>query len=135
MLKKLVMKAGIAKDSKKCNIHSARHGRMTELARKVPEMHLRRFAGWTSHSDMPSKYIHVSQKELDTRVLLADGYTPEEIEEEVKPELSTKPVRCPHCGKENTYDNLRCIHCATILNEKLLMETREAEAEAEAEKQ
>lgn len=137
MLKKLVKKAGIAKEGKKTNIHSTRHGRMTELAKKgIPEMHLRRYAGWLPNSDMPSKYIHVQQKDVDIRILLSEGYTPEEIEEEVKPEPSFKPIKCPNpvCGLENPYDSVRCYRCGSIINEKLMMETREAEAEAEKQK-
>lgn len=133
----LVEKAGIAKEGKKTNIHSTRHGRMTELADKgVPEMHLRRYAGWTSDSDMPSKYIHPTQKQVDKKILLSDGYTEEEISEEVKPVLNTKPIKCPNpvCQFENPFDSVRCVRCATILNEKLAMDTREQEIEEEKKK-
>jgi site-specific recombinase XerD len=133
-MKKLVNKSGIQKEGKKTNVHSARHGRMTELANKdIPEMHLRKYAGWFDNSDMPSKYIHVQQKEVDKKILLSDGYTPEEITEEQKPEISTKPIKCA-CGQLNPFDSPRCSHCTTILNEKLAMETREQEIEAERQK-
>jgi integrase len=130
----LVSKAGIAKEGKRVNVHSARHGRITELSdKRVPEMHLRKFAGWSSSSDMPSRYIHTKQKEVDKKVLQADGYTEEEIDEEAKPETSMKSIKCA-CGQLNPFDSPRCTACHAILNEKLLMETREQEIEEEKQK-
>jgi integrase/recombinase XerD len=133
----LVKKSGIKTEGKKVNIHSIRHGRLTELAkRKVPEMHLREFAGWTKNSDMPATYIHPTKKDIKLSILGADGISPEEAEEVPEIEIDMKPTTCKRCNKQNPYYSKRCNYCNLTFDINLAFEEDEAEKIAkEQEKQ
>jgi integrase len=130
VITKLVEKANIKDGDKKTNIHAFRHSRLTSLAtRKVPEMHLRRFAGWTANSNMPAVYINPTKKDVKQSILEADGILPEEQEEKPEPEIDMQPVICPRCGKSNAFDAKYCAICSLIIDEKLALEVKEADNE------
>ena len=46
--------------------HQFRHTRMTQLAAKVPEMVLKKWAGWSLSSKMPAVYVHLSGRDVET---------------------------------------------------------------------
>lgn len=129
----LVKKSGIKTEGKKVNVHSIRHGRLTELAkRKVPEMHLREFAGWTRNSEMPSVYIHPTKKDVKLSILEADGITPEEAEEVPEIEINMKPILCTFCNTYNPFNAKRC-HCGAALNYDAVLEDKQRQEAHDAE--
>ena len=126
---KLVKEVGIKTEGKKVNVHSIRHGRLSELAnQKVPEMHLREFAGWTRNSEMPSVYIHPTKKDVKLSILQAAGISVEEAEEIPEIQIDMKPILCTFCNTYNPYNAKRC-HCGAALNyEAILEDQRKQEA-------
>lgn len=55
-------KAGVQKRDRICYIF--RHTRATLYAQQMPEALLRQYFGWSPTSDMPRRYVHLSNKDL-----------------------------------------------------------------------
>jgi len=66
LLIKLASDAGV---QKKIYPHLLRHMRLTELAKQITESQLRMFAGWSKDSDMPSVYVHLSDRDIDGAIV------------------------------------------------------------------
>ncbi len=58
---------------KKSNPHLFRHSRATYLANHLTEAQLKQFFGWTQASDMASRYVHLSGRDLDSAILNLGG--------------------------------------------------------------
>lgn len=133
LVDRLVEKSGVAQEGKLVSIHAFRHGRMTELANnRVPEAHLRKFAGWEPTSPMTARYVHPKLKDIRKTVYEADGV--KAVEATPEPEISINPIKCSHCQHINPFDSKYCSRCRIILNDRLAMEMKEAEQEAERQK-
>ncbi|NOZ77376.1 MAG: site-specific integrase, partial [Euryarchaeota archaeon] len=63
MLRELAEKAGVRK---KVNPHAFRHARATFMARYLKEPEMREFFGWGRDSEMPSIYVHLSGRDVDS---------------------------------------------------------------------
>jgi integrase len=66
LLRELAEKAGVRK---KVNPHAFRHARATFMARHLKEPEMREFFGWGKDSEMPSIYVHLSGRDVDSSVL------------------------------------------------------------------
>lgn len=103
--------------NKEINPHLFRHSRLTELAsnNKLNEPQLRKFAGWSKRSDMPSIYFHLDDSNLRNELIELNG---KEIE---KTEIKTfESIRCPNCSEINNKFNDVCWKCGKVLNENLI---------------
>ena len=79
--------------------HLFRHSRLTHLASEgFTEMELRIIAGWSSDSQMPKTYIHLSSRDIDKKMLEHAGLLKEEDKDNGK--LNTKI--CPICNAVNS---------------------------------
>ncbi len=108
-------RAGI---QKRTTAHTYRHSKLTNLAKKgMTESEMRKFAGWTAHSNMPEIYIHLTQEDVDRkRWELETGQKPKE-----KHRSSILiPVMCPRCGKQNASTNKYCSKCWLPLSREAL---------------
>lgn len=86
--------------------HKFRHSRLTDLVRMgMREGALRKYAGWSPTSNMPSVYVHLSGIDVEMAALRASGV---KMEPE-KPLLEIKT--CPKCGFSNIPDVIRCERC------------------------
>ncbi len=65
MLKKTFKRANI---NKKSNPHLFRHSRATHLANHLTESQLKHFFGWTQSSNMASRYVHLSGRDIDDAI-------------------------------------------------------------------
>jgi site-specific recombinase XerC len=82
ILQKRVRQAGITK--RICS-HLFRHKEITDLAGKLTESESRMRHGWEKTSNMPSKYTHLNQDDLDGKMLEIMGVKqPQKIEEPLK---------------------------------------------------
>jgi len=70
MLRQTFNQVGIGKKS---NPHLFRHSRATFLANHLTEAQLKQFFGWTQASDMASRYVHLSGRDLDNVILNLGG--------------------------------------------------------------
>ena len=118
---KAFKKAGI---KKRCNPHLFRHSRATEMASFLTEFQMNQYFGWTQGSEMPSTYVHMNGKEVDSAVLAMNGITP--IEDQ---KLHKKPVLCKRCEFLNPIGTEFCLKCSLPLEEKAIIELDQREKE------
>jgi integrase/recombinase XerD len=108
-LKKIANQAGIDKD---VNPHAFRHARATHLATELKEAQMRKYFGWTPGSDVPSRYVHLSGRDIDNAILELNGVkNPEEDSTEMD------RVKCPDCGERVSPAQQFCGQCGVSLAE------------------
>jgi len=103
LLKRMSRKAGI---NKRVHPHLLRHTRATHLAKSLTEDQMRVYFGWTKSSEVPSRYVHLSGRDVDDALLkiygMGDGQ---------------KGRACPRCGFLNPAGGLYCSRCSAVLSE------------------
>ncbi len=107
---KIVHKAfELAGIKKHCNLHLLRHSRATAMANYLTEFQMNHYFGWAQGSKMPSTYVHLSGKDLDSAILRMNGIkkSPEET-------ADSRPRKCD-CGTANAPDSTYCNKCGTNL--------------------
>ncbi|MBT3304397.1 tyrosine-type recombinase/integrase [Candidatus Woesearchaeota archaeon] len=115
MLRDLFKKAGMKKRS---NPHLFRHSRATFMANHLTEFQMNQYFGWIQGSKMPSTYVHMSGKAVDSAILKMNGIEVESDKELVQ----ERPRVCPRCDTINSYDSKHCNKCGGILDLKYAME-------------
>jgi len=118
LLKELFKKAGIGK---RFNPHMFRHARATFLADHLTEFQMNQYFGWIQGSEMPSTYVHMSGKKIDSSILALNGI--KSVNEHK--ESSMKPRICPRCDTINTADAKFCLRCGGIMDIKTAFELEE----------
>lgn len=104
--------------NKKLYPHLFRHSRLTELVRMgINESILRDFAGWTGDSEMASIYVHLAGTEKKEFIL--DHYYTDKPKEP-KPIPKFKTIKCfnPKCKFVNPEQQIFCVKCGWILDER-----------------
>jgi len=108
IVKRIAQLAGVKKN---IYSHLFRHTKLTDLARMgMREAAMRKFAGWTPTSNMPSFYIHLSGVDVERDALRASGI---EMEPE-RPILETR--ECLRCGFNNVPTAIYCERCGTNID-------------------
>lgn len=103
-------RAGI---KKKLSCHDFRHTAVTEKARQGwTEAEMRAYFGWKRDSPMPSRYTHLSGRDMDDKMLERYG----KKERDPASERALKPRECPACGAENAPTNMFCKPCSHPLS-------------------
>jgi len=113
ILKNATKKTGI---KKRVHAHLLRHSRATLLA-STPGMSdsaMKHYFGWTQGSKMASIYIHMSGKDTDRAILMANGIKVDS--EKVKSKL--KPKKCLKCNCINEVTNRFCKICGFVLDKE-----------------
>jgi ribosomal protein L40E len=110
LLRELAEKAGV---KKKVNPHAFRHARATFMARHLKEPEMREFFGWGKDSEMPSIYVHLSGRDVDSSVLAVYGI--KEAKEDQEPVL--KVVTCQRCHEPNDPASRFCRRCGLPLKD------------------
>jgi RNA polymerase subunit RPABC4/transcription elongation factor Spt4 len=85
------------------------------MAKSMTDATMKHYFGWTQGSSMASVYIHMSGKDTDDAVLLANGIKVEKSEE-VASKLA--PKNCLRCGTINEMTNKFCKSCGIALSEE-----------------
>ncbi|MCK5321538.1 tyrosine-type recombinase/integrase [Candidatus Pacearchaeota archaeon] len=114
-----------ARIKKRVYPHLLRHSRATIMAKCMTDATMKHYFGWAQGSNMASVYIHMSGKDTDDAVLLANGI-------EVKKETRASrliPTTCLKCGVKNEMTNKFCKSCGIPLSseeaEKIIKEDEE----------
>ncbi len=94
------------------NPYIRRHSALTEKSKILKEHTLRQFAGWTTGSNMPQKYLHYFGNEASESLLEAYGI----ITKDQKSSDVLKPKQCPNCNEPNKPDGKFCAKCRMILS-------------------
>lgn len=110
ILKYLKNKSGI---DKPVNPHHFRHSRATFLANKLTEAQMCAYFGWVLGSDMPSTYVHLSQRDVDDAILGIYGH---KEKREIKSKLT--PISCPKCKRKLPSGSNLCSFCGTPINKE-----------------
>ncbi|MFH0970721.1 MAG: tyrosine-type recombinase/integrase [Candidatus Diapherotrites archaeon] len=100
--------------------HLFRHSRLTELAKKgFREAELKIMAGWTELSKSPATYIHLSGADVEEKILQMNGVLKED---EMRPDINLKPIKCPRCTEKNPATAKFCYKCSMVLDTKTAVE-------------
>lgn len=108
--------------------HLLRHTGLTEMAKHLTEFQLKQLAGWTMDSKQAARYVHLSNQDLENKILELHGIKPPEIEEEVK---HIEIVRCPRCDFANSELDKYCSRCGSVLDIKTIIQHQEKAKELE----
>ena len=119
-LGKIVAKTDI---TKRIHSHLFRHAEITKRAVQLTEAQARRRYGWGKSSNMPSRYTHLNDKDVDDRMLQIMGVKKKEEEEEAP------IIECQYCHVKYPRNTVYCESCAKPLD------VVEAERMKEAAKQ
>ncbi|MFW6083135.1 MAG: tyrosine-type recombinase/integrase [Thermoplasmatota archaeon] len=112
-IRKLLKKARDRSDiDKPVNPHNFRHSRATYLANRFTEAQLCEWFGWVQGSDVPSKYVHLSGRDIDQSYDRLHGIVTEENKEESK----LTPKECPRCNEKNPPKAKYCNRCGMALS-------------------
>jgi len=121
MLRKLTARAKL---KKKTNAHSFRHARATFFASRVKEAVMKETFGWTQQSQMTAVYTHLSGREVDKEIRMAQGIVDEDEKKDVS---KLKPIECFRCSTENPVTAKYCQKCSFVLDseEAIKLEKRQ----------
>lgn len=108
--------------------HSLRHASATHHAVKLNEFQMRQLYGWTPSSPMPSRYVHLSGRDLDDAVRTYSGI---HATEQASAPSPTKPKACPRCHKDNSAIASFCMQCGMVLTLKAAMDVQERTVQAD----
>ena len=106
------LKCVVEKTTIKKRIHSHlfRHKEITDLAGKLTEAESRKRHGWGSSSNMPSRYTHLNDQDVDNKMLQIMGV---KKTEEKKRESY---IECQYCHVKYPNDTRFCETCAKPLD-------------------
>jgi integrase/recombinase XerD len=93
------------------NPYIRRHSALTHKSKILKEHVLRQFAGWTSNSNVPQRYINYFGNEASESLLQAYGI----ITKDQKDSDILKPKQCPNCTEPNKPDSKFCAKCSIVL--------------------
>ncbi|MFH0955325.1 MAG: site-specific integrase [Candidatus Micrarchaeota archaeon] len=96
-------RAGIKKP---VNPHHFRHSRATYMAQFLTEAQMKEYFGWTQGSDMASRYVHLSGKQVDNAILELNG-----LKKPEKKEIILLQQNCPRCKTPNDVNSQYCKQC------------------------
>lgn len=108
--------------------HSLRHASATHHAVKLNEFQMRQLYGWAPGSPMPSRYVHLSGRDLDDAVRAYSGIPATEQASAPSP---TKPKACPRCHKDNSALASFCMNCGMVLTLEEAMNIQERNKQAD----
>jgi integrase/recombinase XerD len=125
LLRRLVRRTGL---NKRVYSHLMRHTRATELANVLTEAQMKEHFGWARGSDMPSVYVHLSGRDVDSALLKAHGITPNQ---ENKPKMELTSTTCPRCKQKAGPETQFCPSCGMVLNLRAALIIEEERAKAD----
>ncbi len=115
VLRDLAEKSGV---KKKVNPHAFRHSRASQMANHLTEAQMNNYFGWVQGSDMPSVYVHLSGRDMDSAILKMNGIKTEETEKK----SHFAPKKCPRCKNTNSPTGKICVRCGAPLDVTSAME-------------
>jgi integrase len=108
---------------------NGRHTSLTRKSKVLKEATLRVFAGWTTSSDMPQRYIHHFGNVACESILEAYGIVTKD--KQLNDALKSK--LCPNCSEPNKVDSKFCANCRMVLTYDAYSETLEKQQEKDSQ--
>ena len=118
--KALLTAAKNAKLDKKIFLNLFRHSEATETANYMTEAQLRKRHGWSKTSNMPARYVHLINQDVEDAILKHYGI--KNTDDDKKDEL---PIKCVICDMHNPPRTKRCTKCGKPLNVETAIEIEE----------
>ncbi len=125
LFRRLARKTGL---KKRTYSHLIRHTRATELANVLTEAQMKEHLGWVQGSDMPSVYVHLSGRDVDSALLKAHGIV---VTQDDKPKMGLTITTCPRCRQKTGPETQFCPTCGMALNLKATMKLEEEKVKAD----
>jgi hypothetical protein len=113
MLKKIAKRAKIGRN---IHPHMFRHKRCKDISGMLSDRELTIYFGWSPNSKMPAHYSHLTEKDVDNKILTINGI------KNIQRNSSQLPTKkCYNCGENNNISNMFCYKCAEPLSEEGMM--------------
>jgi integrase/recombinase XerD len=110
------------------NPYIRRHSSLTDKSKILKEHVLRQYAGWSTGSQMPQKYLHYFGNESTESILEAYGILPKGQQLD-----QLKPKPCPQCNELNKPDGKFCVKCRMVLTYDAYSDTIEEKQQKDSE--
>jgi integrase len=113
-----------AKISKRITLNLFRHSEATETANFMTEAQLRKRHGWSKTSNMPARYVHLINQDVEDALLKHYGIKKDDgvIQQQL-------PVKCVICEMLNPPETKQCTKCGKPLDVQTAIEIEEKEKE------
>ena len=106
IIEDVLPKTGIS--NKHARLYILRHSRATHLARHFTEAQMCTFFGWVQGTQVVRRYIHLSGKDLDDKLLALN----EGVENIKTEEYKLKPIKCQRCSENiSSIGSSFCMKC------------------------
>jgi integrase/recombinase XerD len=109
-----------AKISKRITLNLFRHSEATETANFMTEAQLRKRHGWSKKSNMPARYVHLINQDVEDALLKHYGIKKDDID--IQQEL---PIKCVICEMLNPPKTSSCTKCGKPLSVEAAIEAEE----------
>ena len=120
----LHIRAKKANLSKRVYLNLFRHSEATLTANYMTEAQLRKRHGWTETSQMPARYVHLIQADVDKAIFEHMG-----IKEKNEPTDKNLPKMCQVCSVPNSPESTICQKCGKPLDLETAIQEEEKEKE------
>jgi len=102
--------------------HLLRHSTLTKMAKHLSDALFKKMAGWTLDSKQASRYVHLSNEDLENKILELHNIKPPGKEEKI---TNIDLIKCPRCDYQNSDLDRYCSRCGSALNIKIVLEQRD----------
>lgn len=96
--------------SKKVNLNLFRHSEATVTANFLTEAQMRKRHGWTPNSQMPGRYVHLVNADVDAAIFEHLGIKTQNKQDKNVPKI------CEICEVPNSHDSTMCSKCGKPLD-------------------
>lgn len=104
----------MAQISKHVNLKLFRHTAATTMSKILTDAEMKKRHGWTRSSNMPSRYVHLVDSDVEEKILVHYG-----LEKKLKlNEPKNLPKICPICELPNSPESKLCSKCGKPLDLK-----------------
>ena len=104
----------IAEISKRVNLKLFRHTAATTMSKFLTEAEMKKRHGWTRESNMPARYVHLVDSDVEEKILEHYGLDKKSKSNESK----ILPKICPICELPNSPESELCSKCGKPLDLK-----------------
>lgn len=109
----------LANLSKRVNLNLFRHSEATITANFMTEAQMRKRHGWEANSQMPARYVHLVNADVDAAIFEHLGIKKQENEDKNAPKI------CQICETPNAIDSSICSKCGKPLDLETALEHEE----------
>ncbi len=97
--------------SKRVNLKLFRHSAATTMAKILTDAEMKKRHGWTRTSNMPARYVHMVDADVEEKILAHYGLSKEEDQAQVN-----RPKTCIFCEVANSPESKICSSCGRSLD-------------------